>query len=486
MKKRENSQRTLYTGQESRHVRGPVIAVAIAVIVATSALGQSTSDPAATSQAGIGCCPGAGPQPQPVPPPANATFFIKSASSGMMLDVPKSQPGQPIEQLPLNWSTNQQWGFHNSTGRGLEIDSLSSGLVLDDPGFSTQPGVKLQQWTSNLGTNQQWGLFWNANGSGGFEIQSVSSRLVLDVPPSAQPAGTIIQLGTRYLHNNEQWQSSRVVYPDSSMSITSSSTELHQIRISGWGATPGTRLRVLYMGVPLDDDFQLVAGPSTNVYTNGGFDLTYSVSPIPYCYSNGPCTAAHPFVTVLVEDEDGYVVGIGHVPADLWTSPLPPPPPVPRSVRVCGTIQVHSNGANVGFQPIKFDTKLSLWPITETTNSVYWSDKTFGGCQTFGNQWDTVSGDLTVNLTLSPGNSVSVQLVDELIGFNRAPLCLSAASPQDIQTPGQVNLLLPPGQGRSFDANLANSDNSVWAAFHFTLFNDCAGCSAPVTCPGAN
>jgi hypothetical protein len=269
-----------------------------------------------------------GPPPGPCclpPPPAaptRAAYGIQSVSSQLMLDVPNSStsPGQDIDQWPSDLSANQQWYiFETPPSRqgavgGLGIGSYNSGMVLNDP--SANPGIILDEWTYNGAPNQQWGILWSGSG---YEIQSVSSGLVINVPFFATQPGTAIDLSTPNEGTNQQWEFSRVAYPNDSISITGGSGEIH---IHGWGAPQNTQLRVYYMGFPYEWEFNLVPGPRISVDGAGAFDLAYGVSQIgvPVCQDR-----ATRDVTVLLMDDENYVLGVGHVPAEVWLGDNLPP-----------------------------------------------------------------------------------------------------------------------------------------------------------------
>lgn len=89
-----------------------------------------------------------------------AIWNIFSVSSGLVLDVPGFATGpSPIQQFPGNGGANQQWQLIlvNENGFTFKIVSVSSGLVLDVPGFATGPSP-IQQFPDNGGANQQWQL----------------------------------------------------------------------------------------------------------------------------------------------------------------------------------------------------------------------------------------------------------------------------------------------------------------------------------------
>jgi hypothetical protein len=150
-----------------------------------------------------------------------------------------------------------------------------------------------------------------------------------------------------------------------------------------------------------------------------------------------------------------------------------------RTVTVCGTIEVDNTGRARGKQAFSMQ-----FPLTKTspTNSVFWKNQTSGGCEVFANPWTDVSASLQADLSLNSDGSVSVGMSTDLGGFDKGPLCISAAGSQTISS-AQTPLNLSPGQAKPFDLHLQNSNNDIWADYHFNLFNDCEGCGNLVTCP---
>lgn len=63
-----------------------------------------------------------------------------------------------------------------------------SGLVLDDPAFSSASGTQIIQYTANGGSNQKWQFTFHSNGY--YTIQNVASQLYLSDPSDSKTAGT--------------------------------------------------------------------------------------------------------------------------------------------------------------------------------------------------------------------------------------------------------------------------------------------------------
>jgi hypothetical protein len=250
--------------------------------------------------------------------PAQTPFMIASVSSGQVLDVPgfSTTPGALIQQYPANGGTNQQWNIRHVPGAKpgvYEIASVSSGMVLDVPGLSTAPGTLIQQYPANFGPNQQW-RFSRAPGSAGYEIISsdlefindgtpfgVYVNLVLDVPGFSTAPGALIQQYSENGGVNQQW----VLYPLALKNITMGPGQgFGTFTIAGWGFQPGTQACPVINGVG--------AAPCATVLANGTFSTEY----VSNCY-NGYCyegSGGPGYIVVTVEDKSGNVLAIGSVP----------------------------------------------------------------------------------------------------------------------------------------------------------------------------
>ena len=147
--------------------------------------------------------------------PRAGAFWIESASSGKVLDVPNSSTtsGTFIQQYTRHAGRNQQWRFTYLGSGFWSIRNLHSGLVLDVPGLSLNRGTPIQQYTWNGGHNQQWQLVEpNGTVSQGtlrfgvpYKIVNRRSGLVLDVPGFSPNNGAIIQQFTDNGGANQKW-----------------------------------------------------------------------------------------------------------------------------------------------------------------------------------------------------------------------------------------------------------------------------------------
>jgi len=130
---------------------------------------------------------------------------IQSRSSQLVLDVPgfSMQDHTLIQQFQANHGQNQRWRLRVVEGNYVEIVSLNSGKVLDVPGLSRAPGIRIQQYSSNHGPNQQWELEPDA---AAVYIVSRNSGLVLDVPGLSMNPGVPIQQYPINHGLNQQWR----------------------------------------------------------------------------------------------------------------------------------------------------------------------------------------------------------------------------------------------------------------------------------------
>jgi hypothetical protein len=139
--------------------------------------------------------------------------FIRSRSSGKVLDVPgfATNDGAKIQQFTYNGGKNQQWQFV-ATGSLVgnmnvgKMVSVSSGKVLDVPGFATNNGAQIDQWTDNGGQNQRW-VLTRVEGEADFvTILSESSGKLLEVPDFATNDGTLIDQFADNGGRNQHWR----------------------------------------------------------------------------------------------------------------------------------------------------------------------------------------------------------------------------------------------------------------------------------------
>lgn len=84
-----------------------------------------------------------------------------------------------------------------------EIINAGSGMLLEDPGFSTNNGTDMDQWTGNSGGNQQW--TFTSLGNGQYKIINYYTGLALDVVGQSQSAGAAVDQWAYWGGANQRW-----------------------------------------------------------------------------------------------------------------------------------------------------------------------------------------------------------------------------------------------------------------------------------------
>ena len=109
-------------------------------------------------------------------------YEIQSVSSGQVLDVSGGSTANsaPIVQWPYGGGTNQLWTF-TPTSRGYyRIINVNSGQALNVSSASFSYGAKTVQWPVGSGTNDQWLPVQNSDGT--YTFYNLNSGLALDNP----------------------------------------------------------------------------------------------------------------------------------------------------------------------------------------------------------------------------------------------------------------------------------------------------------------
>jgi hypothetical protein len=114
-------------------------------------------------------------------PVVSGTYTVLNALSGLVWDDPNfsTTPGTKVQLFAPNGGTNQQWSFAANGDGTYTITNHASGLVLDDPNSSTAPETDLIQFPFNGGANQHWWVTPATNVSG-FTIMNKASGLLVD------------------------------------------------------------------------------------------------------------------------------------------------------------------------------------------------------------------------------------------------------------------------------------------------------------------
>jgi hypothetical protein len=138
----------------------------------------------------------------------SGTYYVVNAASGLVLDDPgfSTSNGAIIQQQQLNGGTNQQWSFVPLANGNYEVRNAYSDKVLEDPKFSTSNGTQIIQYTLNGGANQQWLVAQQLNGNY-YLFNSYSGKALENDPYYSTSAGTPIEQGELKLPGtaNQQW-----------------------------------------------------------------------------------------------------------------------------------------------------------------------------------------------------------------------------------------------------------------------------------------
>jgi hypothetical protein len=137
----------------------------------------------------------------PIP---NGEYTLANGSSGLVLDDPafSTTSGTQMIQYTANGGSNQKWQFTFQSSGYYTIRNVYSQLYLTDPGNSTAPGNKLEQMSATSNNSQLWSL--SASGSG-YVIHNVGGGLVIDDPGFSSTKGKGIQLYTANGGSNQTW-----------------------------------------------------------------------------------------------------------------------------------------------------------------------------------------------------------------------------------------------------------------------------------------
>lgn len=123
------------------------------------------------------------------------TYEIQSVSSGQVLDVygASTSNGAAIVQWPYTGARNQLWNFIPTSNGYYQIKSAHSGLDLNVAGASTGNGALIVQWPFGSQGNDQW--FPVRNSDGTYTFYNRNSALVLDNPGGTRQSAQFNQWG---------------------------------------------------------------------------------------------------------------------------------------------------------------------------------------------------------------------------------------------------------------------------------------------------
>jgi lysophospholipase L1-like esterase len=89
----------------------------------------------------------------------SGAYTVRSANSGLCLDVPDPQNSVPqLVQNTCNGSGDQQWKIESVGGGTYTLANAVSGLLVDNKESLDKEGNEVIQWPSNGGANQHWTL----------------------------------------------------------------------------------------------------------------------------------------------------------------------------------------------------------------------------------------------------------------------------------------------------------------------------------------
>jgi hypothetical protein len=131
----------------------------------------------------------------------DGTYTVTNESSGLVLEDPSysTTSGQQIDQWGSNGGSNQQWQFTANNSGYYTIQNVASGLYLTSPGSG---GSSLQQQSGNGGDSQLWSLKSLGNG---YLIQNKATGLVIDDPAFSSAQGTGIIVWPSNGGSNQTW-----------------------------------------------------------------------------------------------------------------------------------------------------------------------------------------------------------------------------------------------------------------------------------------
>lgn len=140
----------------------------------------------------------------PSGPVASGDYVIMNQYSGLVLDDPRfsTTSGTQIIQYPANGGSNQKWHFALQPSGYYKISDDYSGLYLSDPGDATTPGTALEQVSATNDDTQLWSLI--SSGSD-YVVKNKATGLVIDDPAFSTSAGKGIILYSPNGGTNQSW-----------------------------------------------------------------------------------------------------------------------------------------------------------------------------------------------------------------------------------------------------------------------------------------
>jgi Ricin-type beta-trefoil lectin domain-like len=132
-------------------------------------------------------------------------YNLVSKTSGMVLDNSgyTTYSTGIVQTSTVTGNTNQQWELIYLSNGSYQIICLTSGMALDNQGSTANDSPVVQNIPSSASANQQWRF--NSLGNGYYQIVSVSSGLALDNQGSTSSGTTILQATVAGSDSNQQW-----------------------------------------------------------------------------------------------------------------------------------------------------------------------------------------------------------------------------------------------------------------------------------------
>ena len=148
--------------------------------------------------------PAPSPPPAPPPPPVTKQYQVRSAFSGLCLDIEGASKanGAKAMQAQCSAAASQQFSFVPDANGSYRLLNVNSGKSLDVTDVSTANGALMQQWSSTSGDNQRFAV--NADGSN-VAIQAKNSNKCVDVKDWNSAVGVRIQQWDCSGNSNQRW-----------------------------------------------------------------------------------------------------------------------------------------------------------------------------------------------------------------------------------------------------------------------------------------
>jgi Glycosyl hydrolase family 46/Ricin-type beta-trefoil lectin domain-like len=141
----------------------------------------------------------------PNAPLANGSYRIKSAFSGLCLEIEGASAanGAKVQQSACSSAASQLFAVTQDAGGGYRIANANSGKSLDVTDVSMINGALIQQWSATAGENQRFTL--SIDGTA-YRVQARHSAMCVDVKDWNPSAGGRIQQWDCTQGSNQRWE----------------------------------------------------------------------------------------------------------------------------------------------------------------------------------------------------------------------------------------------------------------------------------------